>query len=75
VSGLSDSALLTTDTEVSLFTAGFKISYFTIHEYLYNNCVVAKLGTASTGKFINLYSGEGVGGGGAEIERVSRLES
>ncbi len=22
---------------------------------LYNNCVVAKLGTASTGKFINLY--------------------
>jgi hypothetical protein len=22
--------------------------------YLYNNCVVAKLGTASTGKFINL---------------------
>jgi hypothetical protein len=29
----SDYALLTTDAEVSLFTAGFKISNFTVHEY------------------------------------------
>jgi hypothetical protein len=32
VSCPSDSALLTTDAKVSLFTAGFKISNFTIHE-------------------------------------------